>query len=134
MNTYRLTNLTALKSFAPVKATSRLRVFNAGTAVQRPALEDKLRTIDKRVRRIVVPLDGSAFAEHAIPLALGIAEQHDAAVHLVHVVAAAEVLDPYDALYFADASLKSIKHAKQKYLADVIERVAAKSSALVASR
>jgi nucleotide-binding universal stress UspA family protein len=44
------------------------------------------------------------------------------------------VLDPYDALYFADASLTSIKRDKQKYLADVIERVSAKSSALVASR
>jgi nucleotide-binding universal stress UspA family protein len=109
-------------------------VFDAGSAAQRRALEDELLTADKQVRSILVPLDGSAFAEHAIPLALGIAERCDAVVHLVHVVAAAEVLDPYDALHFADASLASIRRDKQKYLADVIERVSAKSSALVASR
>jgi nucleotide-binding universal stress UspA family protein len=134
MNTNLLTNLPALKSFAPLRAASPLRVFNAGTAVQRPARADNLRTTDKRVRSILVPLNGSAFAEHAIPLALGIAEQRDAVVPLAHVVAAAEVLDPYDALHFADSSLTAIKGEKQKYLADVIERVSAKSSALVASR
>jgi len=134
MNTSRLTNLAALKSFAPAAAASPFRLFNAGSAVQRPAREDDLRAADKRVRSILVPLDGSAFAEHAIPLALGIAEQHDAVVHLVHVVAAAEVLSSYDALYFADASLGAIKRDKQKYLADVIERVPAKSAAFVASR
>lgn len=133
MNTSRLTNLPAMKRFAPAMATLPLRVFNTGTEVQRPTLEDNLRTTDKQVRNILVPLDGSAFAEHAIPLALGIAEQCDAVVHLVHVVAAAELLDPYDTLYFADASLTSIKRDKQKYLAAVIERVSAKSSALIAS-
>jgi nucleotide-binding universal stress UspA family protein len=36
-------------------------------------------------RKIIVPLDGSAFAEQALPLALRIAEHAGAAIHLVHV-------------------------------------------------
>ncbi len=37
-------------------------------------------------RSIMVPLDGSAFGEHALPLALGIARRTGAAVRLVHVI------------------------------------------------
>ena len=34
---------------------------------------------------ILVPLDGSSFSEHALPLALDVARRSDAALHLVHV-------------------------------------------------
>ena len=36
-------------------------------------------------RTILVPLDGSVFGEHALPLALGIARRSSATVQLVHV-------------------------------------------------
>ena len=39
------------------------------------------------IRTILVPLDGSAFGEHALPLALGIARQAGATVRLVHICA-----------------------------------------------
>ena len=38
-----------------------------------------------RFRSLLVPLDGSAFGEHALPLALGIARRCGARVRLVHV-------------------------------------------------
>jgi nucleotide-binding universal stress UspA family protein len=38
-------------------------------------------------RSILVPVDGSAFAEHALPLALAIARRANAAIHLVRVSA-----------------------------------------------
>lgn len=41
---------------------------------------------DLRYRRLVVPLDGSARAEHVLPIATALAEEHDAALLLVHVV------------------------------------------------
>ncbi|MCG8347610.1 MAG: universal stress protein [Chloroflexales bacterium] len=48
-------------------------------------------------RAIMVPLDGSAFGEHALPLALGIARRTCAQVHLVHVrTPAAEAPAPED--------------------------------------
>lgn len=36
-------------------------------------------------KRIMVPLDGSAFGEHALPRAIALARQHDATIELVHV-------------------------------------------------
>ena len=43
-------------------------------------------------RSIMVPLDGSAFGEHALPLALTIAQRSGAVVRLVHVHAASELV------------------------------------------
>lgn len=45
-----------------------------------------VRDADLHYRRIVVPLDGSARAEHVLPAATALAEWHDAQLHLVHVV------------------------------------------------
>ncbi len=42
-----------------------------------------------RYRAILIPLDGSAFAESALPLAIGLAEQGRATLHVVHVAASA---------------------------------------------
>src|SRR5205823_6503664 len=36
-------------------------------------------------RSLLVPLDGTPFGEHALPLAAGVARRSGAAVHLVHV-------------------------------------------------
>jgi nucleotide-binding universal stress UspA family protein len=40
-------------------------------------------------RAILIPLDGSAFAESALPLAIGLAERSKAVVHIVHVASSA---------------------------------------------
>lgn len=37
------------------------------------------------IRRILVPLDGSAFGEHALPQAIALARRHDATLDLAHV-------------------------------------------------
>lgn len=46
-----------------------------------------------RYRSILVPLDGSAFAEEALPLGALLAAAHDADLHLVHVVRGAPDMD-----------------------------------------
>lgn len=43
-------------------------------------------TPPSRFRSLLVPLDGSAFGEHALPLALGIARRAGASVRLAHVL------------------------------------------------
>jgi len=134
MNVNRLANSASFKSLAPAKANSTLRIMNGPSSAVRPALLDGFHTSDSKTKSILVPLDGSAFAEQAIPLALGIAEQTGAVLNLVHVFVPAEVLDPYDALHFVDVSLKSLKHDKTRYLADVVDKLAATSSVFVASR
>jgi nucleotide-binding universal stress UspA family protein len=111
-----------------------VRLFYEQSARQRAALLKDHRASDRQIKSILVPVDGSVFAEHAIPSALGIAEQCDAVLHLVHVVAAAEMIDPYDALYFADASLSALKRGKHRYLSDLVQRVSATSSVFIASR
>jgi nucleotide-binding universal stress UspA family protein len=57
-------------------------------------------------KHILVPLDGSTFAESALPLALGLAEKTRAVVHLVHVAESADRVK-----------------AMRAYLADVKSRV-----------
>jgi nucleotide-binding universal stress UspA family protein len=134
MNVNKLANSTSFETFSPVMAGSKLRVMNGPRSAVRPALMRGLHAPDSTIKSILVPLDGSAFAEQAIPLALGIAEQTGAVLNLVHVIVPAEVLDPYDALYSADVSLKWRKLDKHQYLTDIVDKIAARSSALVASR
>jgi nucleotide-binding universal stress UspA family protein len=134
MKTNRLTHLSSPESLAPPNARSTLRIFDATVDAKRPALFDDPRASDRRIKSILVPLDGSPFAEQAIPLALGIAEQCGAVLHLVHVLVAVDVLDPYDALHFADTSLAAFKRDKHRYLADVVQHVSAKSSVFIAAR
>jgi nucleotide-binding universal stress UspA family protein len=74
-------------------------------------------------KSIHVPLDGSTFAEHALPLALTIARKAGAKLHLVHV------LEPLASVYseaplFADSDLEQrIKDRLRGYLDSVAFRV-----------
>lgn len=76
-------------------------------------------------RTIMVPLDGSTFAEHALPVALGIARSCGGRIHLVQahelpiVPTSPDVLVPYDARW--DAALREQEHT---YLTSVANRVA----------
>jgi nucleotide-binding universal stress UspA family protein len=72
---------------------------------------------------IFVPLDGSPFAEHALPLALGIARRAEAVLHVAHVHV------PVAALYTgnelaADAPLDfQVWEQEHVYLQEVVKRL-----------
>ena len=74
------------------------------------------------IRSILVPLDGSTFGEHALPLAATLARLAGAALHLVHVhqvmqptsIAGVAILDTLDLHQRQD---------EQAYLADVVRRL-----------
>jgi len=74
-------------------------------------------------RTIVVPLDGSSFAEHALPLAMSLAKRTKAKVQLVlvHVPLATVYAEPM--LGFETALDPHLKEREQSYLASVVERV-----------
>jgi nucleotide-binding universal stress UspA family protein len=77
-------------------------------------------------RSILVPLDGSPFAEHALPRALMIAQHSGATVHLVHVhvpSTQAYVLDipPAD-----DTLDRPSREYEREYLARLVQRITAK--------
>lgn len=75
---------------------------------------------------ILVPLDGTPFGEHALPMALAIARRTGASLALAHthqlVVAAAA---PAEARTFDLAFDELIREQEQNYLAEAAERVAA---------
>jgi nucleotide-binding universal stress UspA family protein len=66
--------------------------------------------------KILVPLDGSTFAEHALPLALGLARRSRASIHLV-TVAALPVVSNFDGISFVPtASEEAVMRDAWAYL------------------
>ncbi len=75
-------------------------------------------------RSIVVPLDGSRVAEHALPLALAIARRSGATIRLVHVHSFWEsVPDPWQVSLF-DLHVARFRKEKQAYLRNIAKRIA----------
>ena len=74
--------------------------------------DDKARPF-RRLRSLLVPLDGSLDAEHALPHALAIARRSGATLRLVHVESPWNHFDPWRTL-----------PSGQEYLRDVTDRVA----------
>jgi nucleotide-binding universal stress UspA family protein len=84
-------------------------------------------------RSILVPLDGSTFGAHALPLALGIARRAGASVQLLLVVPPVSSLYAEAPLFAEDRSLDDRMRERQRmggmaYLQSVIERVKARST------
>jgi nucleotide-binding universal stress UspA family protein len=77
-----------------------------------------------RYRSLLVPLDGSAFGEHALPLALGIARRAGADVRLVHVHSPLESVYRPERLYYDSGLDAWLKRRQQAYLDDVVRRLA----------
>lgn len=80
-------------------------------------------------KRILVPLDGSPFAEHALPVAIAISRLTNAAVHLVRVH------EPSSTMYTSRGrSDELVRRRELEYLNAVAARsVAAGTSAVVTS-
>jgi nucleotide-binding universal stress UspA family protein len=72
-------------------------------------------------RTVMVPLDGSAFGEHALPLALTIAQRSGAAVHLVHVAVPPTHHDLVHLLHPEEEQSPQVRG--QHYLEQLVERL-----------
>ncbi len=78
-------------------------------------------------RSILTPLDGSAFAEHALPLARSIARRANATLRLVlvHVPIEGKQVDYISSEVTVDEALdKRLKEYEQAYLNNVVENLA----------
>jgi hypothetical protein len=83
-----------------------------------------------RYRSILVPVDGTSFAEHALPLALGIAWRAGAIMQVVHVHSPLQSAYKPDRLYY-DSGLDAILERRQRaYLESLVQRLARVSSVL----
>jgi nucleotide-binding universal stress UspA family protein len=77
------------------------------------------------LRSILVPLDGSTFGEHALPIAASLARRAGATLHLAHVHHAAAATPA--GIAPLDASDLHSRQDEQAYLADAARRVADKA-------
>src|SRR5688500_4450672 len=74
-------------------------------------------------RNVLVPLDGSAFGEHALPLALTVARRAGATLHLMHVHTPLAAVYLEGAAYFDESLEGDYKRHQEDYLAHVVRRV-----------
>jgi nucleotide-binding universal stress UspA family protein len=81
-----------------------------------------------RYRSLLVPVDGTAFSEHALPLALALARRSQATLCLVHVHAPLAALNPLEKLDYVKGSDVWQKLRQKRYLANLVERLAKVSS------
>ncbi|MGE3809006.1 MAG: universal stress protein, partial [Gemmataceae bacterium] len=104
--------------------------------IRRMAAEgmDMTFTPARRYRSILVPVDGSQFAEHALPLALGIARRSGAIVRVVHVRLLPRPAVRPEPLYYEDSRLSALlKRRQQEYLEDLCRRISRTTSVPVTS-
>jgi nucleotide-binding universal stress UspA family protein len=85
-----------------------------------PTAEDKI-----MYRSILVPLDGSRFGEHALPLALSLARRAGASLHLVEVHTA--YLYAESGLVYDDQIDTMLREQERGYLEAVVKRLRAVS-------
>jgi len=74
-------------------------------------------------RMLMVPLDGTTHAEHALPHALAIARRSGATIRLVHVFARSTHVEPWQMATTFELNERR-KLEKQEYLRDVASRIA----------
>jgi nucleotide-binding universal stress UspA family protein len=79
-------------------------------------------------RTLMVPLDGSPFGEHALPLALAIARRAKARIRLVHVVM--PLVEPFaEGIFLAPVDVMAYEvRQKTAYLEGVAERLRAQAT------
>ena len=82
------------------------------------------------ISSILVPLDGTPYAEHALPHALAIARRSNAVLRLVHVHSRLDQIEPWQMYYSHESDDRRLR-AKQEYLLDVAERIAKVDSVTV---
>ncbi len=79
-------------------------------------------------RSLLVPLDGSAFGEHALPLALGLARRSGASLRLLHVYAPIATIYAEGALALDSSIERDLKEQQRHYIHDVCRRIKEVSS------
>jgi nucleotide-binding universal stress UspA family protein len=84
-------------------------------------------------RSILVPLDGSVFGEHALPLALSLARRSGATIHLAHVHVLPAPMYLQRAPHFESTYDARARKIARAYLDKMVERLAAFSDVPVTS-
>jgi len=75
-----------------------------------------------RIRSVLVALNGSPEAEHALPYALAIARRSAATVRLVHVHSLLDSSKPWER-YYSDKLVERLRRQEQEYLQAMVRQV-----------
>lgn len=85
-----------------------------------------------RIRSLLVALDGTPAAEHALPYALAIARRSGATVRLVHVHSLLDSVKPWQQYYSAKL-VERLRRQKQAYLQSIIRRLGRRGDVQIAA-
>lgn len=111
-------------SFASLKTeSSDLSSRNAASSLQLGSV-DSANPVTADIRRVVVPLDGSRHAEHALPHAISIARRSGASITLVNVFSLFEWFDSGEMSYHR-AVVRHNRERSSRYVGSVAHRVSA---------
>ena len=77
----------------------------------------------RNIRSILVPLDGSLTAEHALPHALSIASRAGATIRLIHVHSRLDHVEPWQ-MSLSHETMERRKRVKRDYLREIARRIA----------
>ncbi len=89
-----------------------------------PREDEQVLARTRRLRSLLVPLDGTAFGEHALPLAAGIARRAGAELRVVHVHTPPGAEAPPVRHYFPDGPYGPSGSIRHTYLDGVVNRLA----------
>lgn len=98
--------------------------FGEGRAARQATEEaDLAPTPPTRYRSLLVPVDGTPFGEHALPVALGIARRAGAKVRVVHVHSPLQTNYRPERLYYDSGLDAFLRRQQQAYLDDLFRRL-----------
>jgi nucleotide-binding universal stress UspA family protein len=99
-------------------------VFRENRTEQKATEEMNLKlTPANAYRKILVPVDGDLFAEHALPLALGIARRTGAEIRIVHVHCPTQSVERPETFYYDSSFDAFLRRRHQTYLNDLVRRL-----------
>lgn len=112
-----------IANLRPLELTPLFKVSPALTGDLAPARHrDRLAT-HRSLRSVLVPLDGSLAAEHALPHALAFARRTGATVRIIHVYSHLAHVAPWQ-MSLSHETMERQKGVQREYLQGVAERIA----------
>lgn len=74
-------------------------------------------------RTVLVPLDGTPYAEHALPHALALVRQHGGVVRIVQAYSYFDEVQQGDSCWWDDQLARAIQESREQYLQRIVRRI-----------
>lgn len=124
----------ALYSIPPPPSGAATELVAVAQRPRQTQRRDDVPAATEKLERVIVPLDGSLFAEHAIAVARGLAEQSGASLQLLHVADAKDLVPAFDAMQVPLSTVETHIWRMHQYLSEIVGRVSQSSSIDVSAK